>query len=121
LNIEIHSRDIKVSPEEKEYALDHIELLSHHYDKILHIHLEVQIPKHLPLEIQVPGPKSFSVLKNLTLLVHVNGKMLKSQTSAWDFRIGVDQLVEKMDGQLIKQKEKTKNHKFKEHPLRKLV
>jgi putative sigma-54 modulation protein len=83
------------------YAEQKVMRLDRHFDRIIDAHME----------LAPAGKKSVMPVQVAELRVHVNGGILKGKVSARSVREAVDLVVDKVDEQLRRRKERIKGHK----------
>jgi putative sigma-54 modulation protein len=100
LNVFIHTRDLTLPEALRSYAEQKIRRLDRHFDRILDARLELDRASR----------KSVDPAKTAELRIHVNGSILKGRVSAREIREAVDLVVDKIDEQLRRRKERIKEH-----------
>ena len=100
MNIEIHARDVVLPDALRSYAESKIRRLDRHFDRIIVAHLEFELVGHRQVD---PS-------KTAELRVHVNGIIVKGRVTAREIREAVDLVVDKVDEQLRRRKERIKDH-----------
>ncbi len=102
MNIVIHTRDDLTLPEAlRAYAEQKIRRLDRHFDRIHDVRLE----------LDHAGKRSAEPAKTAELRVHVDGSILKGRVTAKELREALDLVVDKVDEQLRRRKERIKEHK----------
>jgi putative sigma-54 modulation protein len=94
INIIGHSFD--VTPAIETYMKNKLERLSHHYDSILSVDV------HFALE---------KLMQTVKATVHVKGNHFHADASEKDMYSAIDNLVDILDRQLMRHKEKLTNHR----------
>jgi putative sigma-54 modulation protein len=100
LNLQIHTRDVPLPEALRTYAEGKIRRLDRHFDRILDARLELDLAGH----------KRVDPSKVAQLRIHVNGSIVKGQVTAKELREAVDLVVDKVDRQLRRRKERITEH-----------
>jgi putative sigma-54 modulation protein len=101
MKLVIHAHDMPLPATVRAYAEDKVRRLDHHFDRILEARLEFDLPSR----------KRLNPPKQAELLVHVQGGFLKGRATAPHLQEVVDMVVDKVDAQLRRRKERLKDHK----------
>ncbi|HEV3233053.1 MAG TPA: ribosome-associated translation inhibitor RaiA [Candidatus Dormibacteraeota bacterium] len=101
MNLVIHAHDMPLPATIRSYAEAKVRRLDHHFDRILDARLEFDLPAR----------KSLNAPKQAELHVHVQGRVLKGRATAPHLQEVVDAVVDKLDQQLRKRKERIKSHR----------
>lgn len=101
MKLVIHAQDLTLPDPVRAYADQKVQRLDHHFDRILDARLDFRLPNH----------KSLNPPKQAELVVHVQGRHLKAHAIAPGLQEAVDMVVDKLDQQLRKRKERLKNHR----------
>ena len=101
MNLVIHAHDMTLPATVRAYAEDKVRRLDHHFDRILDARLEFDLQTR----------KRLNAPKQAELLVHVQGGFLKGKATAPHLQEVVDMVVDKVDAQLRRRKERVKDHK----------
>lgn len=95
MQLNISGHHLEVTDSLRNYVTSKIEKLSHHFDKITNTHVILSVDKQV---------------QKAEATMHVNGKDLFAEANHEDLYAAIDQLADKLDRQLIKHKEKMRNH-----------
>lgn len=95
MQLNISGHHIEVTDSMRDYVSEKIERLSHHFDKITNTHVILSVDKNE---------------QKAEATMHVNGKDLFAEANHDDLYAAIDLLADKLDRQLIKHKEKMRNH-----------
>ncbi len=95
MQLNISGHHLEVTDSLRNYVTSKIEKLSHHFDKITNTHVTLSVDKQV---------------QKAEATMHVNGKDLFAEANHDDLYAAIDQLADKLDRQLIKHKEKMRNH-----------
>ena len=101
MNLLIHAHDMPLPATVRSYAEDKGRRLDRHFDRILDARLEFDLASR----------KHLNSPKQAELLVHVQGGHVKGKASSLNLQEAVDMVVDKVDQQLRKRKERLKDHK----------
>lgn len=96
MQISISGHHVEVTPALKNYVETKMDRLERHFDRITNMHVILSIEKHL---------------QKAESTVHGSGGEVYAEAASDDLYAAIDQLADKLDRQLIKKKEKTKDHK----------
>jgi putative sigma-54 modulation protein len=101
LNVTIHANNVVLPDSLRKYAEEKIKKLDRHFDRILEARMEIEAAAKR-------GPEP---LKQLSLRVHVNGSLLEGKVQSRELQAGVDEVIDKLDAQLRRRKERVQDHK----------
>lgn len=96
MQINISGRHIEVTDSMREYVTSKIERLTHHHDRITSTNVIVSVDK---------------LIQKAEATIHVSGKDVFAEATNEDMYAAIDALVDKLDRQLIKHKEKMRSHR----------
>jgi len=94
LNLSGHHLDITSSI--RQHTSDKLTKIKHHFDNVMNVNMILEVQKYLQ--------KSEST-------IHVSGADLFAKAQSSDMYVSIDQLINKLDSQIIKHKEKLHNHR----------
>ena len=101
MNLVIHAHRVDLPSALREYAEAKVRRLDRHFDRIIDARLE----------LDVAGNHSQDPAKVAELHVHVNGGVLQGKVTAHGLQEAVDLVIDKVDVQLRRRKERLKGHK----------
>ncbi len=101
MNVIIHSHNVPLDQSLKDYAEAKLRRLDRHFDRIVDARLE----------FDVDGRKSVDPEKTASLHVHVSRSLLSAKAKARDLHEAVDLVVDKLDEQLRRRKERITTHR----------
>ena len=106
MQLEVTGRHIEVTQSLNNYVRDKIIRLKRHFDQVLNIHviLEVQKTTH-----------------TAEASIHLSGNHIFADANAEDMYVAIDSLIDKLDRQIVKHKEKIKDHHREEGSHRKVM
>lgn len=96
MQINISGRHVEVTESMREYVTSKIERLTHHHDRITSTNVIVSVDK---------------LIQKAEATIHVSGKDVFAEATNEDLYAAIDALVDKLDRQLIKHKEKMRSHR----------
>lgn len=96
MQINISGHHLELTEPLKDYIHNKFERLNNHNDLITNVHVILTVVK---------------VKHTAEAEIHVNGKDLFANADNEDMYAAIDQLVDKLDRQLIKHKEKLRSHR----------
>ncbi len=95
MQLHISGHHVEVTDSMRNYVSEKIERLSNHFDKITNTHVILSVDKNA---------------QKAEATMQVNGKDLFAEANHDDLYAAIDLLADKLDRQLIKHKEKMRNH-----------
>jgi putative sigma-54 modulation protein len=96
MQINISGRHVEVTDSMKEYVTSKVERLTHHHDRITSTNVILSVDK---------------LIQKAEATIHVSGKDVFAEATHEDLYAAIDALVDKLDRQLIKHKEKMRSHR----------
>ena len=96
MDISFTGHQIQVTPALKSFTEEKLQKLIHHFDRITHIHVTFHV-EHLKHIVEV----NVSIAKDI---IHAHAESENMYTA-------IDLMIDKLDRQLIKHKEKTSDHR----------
>jgi len=96
MQINISGRHVEVTESMKEYVTSKVERLTHHHDRITSTNVILSVDK---------------LIQKAEATIHVSGKDVFAEATNEDLYAAIDSLVDKLDRQLIKHKEKMRSHR----------
>jgi len=94
LNLSGHHLDITSSI--RQHTSDKLPKIKHHFDNIMNVNMTLEVQKDL---------------QKAEATIHVSGADLFAKAESNDMYASIDQLINKLDSQIIKHKEKLHNHR----------
>ena len=94
LNLSGHHLDITSSI--RQHTSDKLIKIKHHFDNIMNVNMTLEVQKDL---------------QKAEATIHVSGADLFAKAESNDMYASIDQLINKLDSQIIKHKEKLNNHR----------
>lgn len=96
MNIIVNGRHLEVTPALRQYAEDKIGKFTKYVSTISEAIVTVSVEKHR---------------QKAEVLLKVNGYMIQAESSTGDVYSAIDEVVEKLEKQVVKYKEKLTNHR----------
>jgi len=94
LNLSGHHLDITSSI--RQHTSDKLTKIKHHFDNIMNVNMTLEVQKDL---------------QKAEATIHISGADLFAKAESNDMYASIDQLINKLDSQIIKHKEKLHNHR----------
>ncbi|MDC1447813.1 ribosome-associated translation inhibitor RaiA [Candidatus Thioglobus sp.] len=94
LNLSGHHLDITSSI--RQHTSDKLTKIKHHFDSVMNVNMILEVQKDL---------------QKAEATIHVSGADLFAKAQSDDMYVSIDQLINKLDSQIIKHKEKLHNHR----------
>lgn len=99
MQINVSGHHIEVTDSLRQYVETKLERLERHYDQVTNVHVILRVEKQ--------GQKAEATIR-------IQGGDIFAEAESDDLYAAIDMLVDKLDRQLIKQKEKMKDHKARD-------
>ena len=100
MNLTISGHHLDVTPAIREYVLAKLDRITRHFDQVVDITVLLSIEK--------PAEKERRQKAEVT--VHVKGKDIFAECTSEDLYAAIDQLMDKLDRQVVRHKDKVQNH-----------
>ncbi len=94
LNISGHHLDI--TPALRQHSNEKLSKIKHHFDQVININMILEVQKDV---------------QTAEATIHLSGADFFAKAQSSDMYVSIDQLVNKLDSQIIKHKEKLHNHR----------
>ena len=94
LNLSGHHLDVTSSI--RQHASDKLTKIKHHFDNVMNVNMTLEVQKDL---------------QKAEATIHVSGADLFAKAQSSDMYVSIDQLINKLDSQIIKHKEKLHSHR----------
>lgn len=95
MQVSITGHQIQVTEALKNYIHEKFARLERHFDRVMDVHVVLEVEK---------------LAQKAEATVQVNGANLFAEDTQSDLYVAIDGLVDKLDRQLLKYKEKNQNH-----------
>ncbi|WP_435187781.1 ribosome hibernation-promoting factor, HPF/YfiA family [Pseudothioglobus sp. nBUS_23] len=94
LNLSGHHLDITSAI--RQHTSDKLSKIKHHFDNVMNVNMILEVQKDV---------------QTAEATIHVRGADLFAKAQSNDMYVSIDQLINKLDTQIIKHKEKLHNHR----------
>lgn len=96
MQIDLSGHHIDVTDSMRNYVNEKIGRLEKHFDRVTDVHVVLSVEKQV---------------QKAEATIHVKGNKIFAQADNEDMYAAIDSLADKLDRQILKHKEKLKNHK----------
>lgn len=100
MNLTISGHHLDVSPSLREYVLTKLDRVTRHFDQVVDINVLLSVEKLKEKERR----------QKAEVTLHVKGKDIFIEQSSEDMYAAIDQLMDKLDRQVCRHKDKVQNH-----------
>ena len=100
MNLTISGHHLEVTPALREYVLTKLERITRHFDQVVDITVLLSVEKLREKERR----------QKAEVTVHVKGKDIFVEQTHEDLYAAIDQLMDKLDRQVCRYKDKVQNH-----------
>ena len=100
MNLTISGHHLEVTPALREYVLTKLDRVTRHFDQVVDINVLLSIEKLADKERR----------QRAEVTLHVKGKDLHAEHSSEDLYAAIDQLVDKLDRQVCRHKDRVQDH-----------
>jgi len=94
LNISGHHLDI--TPALRQHSNEKLSKIKHHFDQVIDVNMILEVQKDVQMA---------------EATIHLSGTDLFAKAQSSDMYVSIDQLINKLDSQIIKHKEKLHSHR----------
>jgi len=95
MQISITGHHVEVTEALRNYVMEKMQRLERHFDKIMNVHVVLEVEK---------------LMQKAEATVQINGANLFAQAESEDLYAAIDGMVDKLDRQVVKHKEKIQEH-----------
>lgn len=95
MQLDITGHHVDVTPLLNDYIKDKVTRLKRHFDKVLNIHIILEVQKHS---------------NKAEASINVSGNHIFADATGHDMYAAIDLLADKLDRQILKHKEKIRSH-----------
>lgn len=99
MNLNISGHHLEITPAIREHVLSKMEKVKRHFDNVIDVNIILSVNK---------------LLQKAEATVHLPGKTIFVECDDANLYVAIDSLVEKLDRQIIKHKEKIAGHRHDE-------
>ena len=100
MNLTISGHHLDVTPAIREYVIAKLDRITRHFDQVVDITVLLSIDKAAEKERR----------QKAEVTVHVKGKGIFAECTSEDLYAAIDQLMDKLDRQVCRYKDKVQNH-----------
>lgn len=100
MNLTISGHHLDVTPALREYVTSKMERVTRHFDQVVDITVVLTVEKLKDKEQR----------QKAEVTLHVKGKDIHAECAAEDLYAAIDQLVDKLDRQVVRHKDKVQDH-----------
>ena len=100
MNLTISGHHLEVTPALREYVLTKLDRVTRHFDQVVDITVLLCVEKLSEKERR----------QRAEVTLHVKGKDIFAECSSEDLYAAIDQLMDKLDRQVMRHKDKVQNH-----------
>ncbi len=100
MNLTISGHHLDVTPALKDYVVSKLERVTRHFDQVVDVNVLMTVEKLKEKEKR----------HKAEVTVHVKGKDIFVEQSAEDMYASIDQLMDKLDRQVVRHKDRLQNH-----------
>jgi putative sigma-54 modulation protein len=91
MNLNLTGRHLEVTPAIREHVLNKLDKVKRHFDNVIDINVILSVDK---------------LIQKAEASVHVSGKTIHAETEDSNLYVAIDSLVDSLDRQVLKHKEK---------------
>jgi putative sigma-54 modulation protein len=95
MNLNITGHHVEVTPALREYVTGKVDKVIRHFDHVTSVHVILTVEK---------------LVQKAEITLHVKGKDIFADSSDADLYAAIDKLVDKLDRQVLKYKDKNQDH-----------
>ncbi len=96
MQLQLSGHHLDITSSIKQHTNDKLSKIKHHFDNIMNVNVILEVQKDI---------------QKAEATIHVSGTNLFAKAESNDMYTSIDQLVNKLDTQIIKHKEKLHNHR----------
>ena len=100
MNLTISGHHLEVTPALREYVLTKLDRVTRHFDQVVDINVLLSVEKLTEKERR----------QKAEVTLHVKGKDIFIEQASEDMYAAIDQLMDKLDRQVCRHKDKVQNH-----------
>ena len=95
MNIQITGHHVEITSAIRDYVNGKLERITRHFDHVIDINVILSVDK---------------LQQKVEATIHVRGKDIFAECSSEDLYAAIDQLMDKLDRQVVRHKDKVQNH-----------
>ncbi len=105
MNLTISGHHLEVTPSLREYVLTKLDRVTRHFDQVVDVNVLLSVEKQ----------KAKDRRQKAEVNLHVKGKDIFVETSHEDLYAAIDQLMDKLDRQVCRHKDRVQAHNHASH------
>lgn len=103
MNLHMTGHHLEITPSIRDYVSSKMTRINRHFDHVIDVNMILSVEK---------------LRQKIEANVHLSGKDIFAESENDDMYAAIDLLIDKLDRQIVKHKEKTKNKHIAEAPKR---
>jgi putative sigma-54 modulation protein len=103
MNLHVTGHQLPITSAIREYVASKLERITHHFDNVIDVNVILSVEK---------------LQQKIEATVHVRGREIFCESSASDMYAAIDGLIDKLDRNIIKHKEKNLAHRHDGAPIK---
>jgi putative sigma-54 modulation protein len=96
MQVNISGQHVEITTSLKKYVMEKIDKLAHHFNHITNVHVTLSIEKKIRQKAEAQ--------------VNLSGAQIHAEAINEDMYAAIDEMIDKLDRQVVKHKEKLKDH-----------
>ena len=96
MQLHISGHHLDITSAIKQHANEKLLKIKHHFDNVMNVNMTLEVQKDV---------------QKAEATIHLSGTDLFAKAQSTDMYVSIDQLINKLDSQIIKHKEKLHNHR----------
>ena len=100
MNLTISGHHLEVTPALRDYVISKLDKITRHYDKVVDVKVILTVEKQKEKERR----------QRAECNIHVKGNDMHAQSAHKDLYAAVDELVQKLDRQVVRHKDRIQSH-----------
>ena len=96
MQLHISGHDLDITSAIKQHTNEKLSKIKHHFDNVMNVNMILEVQKDVQMA---------------EATIHLSGTDLFAKAQSTDMYVSIDQLINKLDSQIIKHKEKLHNHR----------
>ena len=100
MNLTISGHHLEVTPALRDYVISKLDKITRHYDKVVDVKVILTVEKQKEKERR----------QRAECNIHVKGNDMYAQSAHEDLYAAVDELVQKLDRQVVRHKDRIQSH-----------
>jgi len=96
MQLHISGHHLDITSAIKQHTTEKLSKIKHHFDNVMNVNMILEVQKDV---------------QKAEATIHLSGADLFAKAQSTDMYVSIDQLINKLDSQIIKHKEKLHNHR----------